>query len=93
MNFGGEYPMDNANDDEPLILPLHPIMSPADLLRPQNQAAESARYQEALNVALLEVESLTAERDAAVAREAETHRLMQETRTSLEDQTQNSFLR
>ena len=39
---------------------------------------------------MLEVESLTAERDAAVAREAETHRLMQETRTSLEAQTQNS---
>ena len=90
FDFGGDFPIDNAQEEEPPILPLQPIISPTDLLLLQNQADESARYEQALNVALLNAQILTDERDAAVNRAAESHRLMQETRTSLEAQTQHS---
>jgi hypothetical protein len=47
IDFGGDFPMDNAVDEEPNNLPLQPIISPENLLRLQAQAAESVTIQEA----------------------------------------------
>jgi hypothetical protein len=43
-----DFLMDNAVDEEPNILPLHPITSPEDLGILQGQADESVTIQEAL---------------------------------------------
>jgi hypothetical protein len=63
-----DFPMDNAVDEEPNILPLQTIISPEDLRILQGQADESVTIQEALNVALSNVQNLYDERNAAMSR-------------------------
>ena len=67
IDFGGDFPMDNAVDEEPNNLPLQPIISPEDLRILQGRADESVTIQEALDVALLNVQNLTNERNEVTA--------------------------
>jgi myosin heavy subunit len=87
IDFGGDFPMDNAVDEEPNILPLQPIISPENLLRLQAQAAESVTIQEALDNALL---NLTDERNAAMNREAQLAQSLQEATFNLRAQIQEN---
>ncbi len=68
MGFGDDYPMDQGVAEEPLIMPL-PIISPEELLLLREQAEEAVTLREALRVSLLDVQTITVERDAALTRE------------------------
>jgi chromosome segregation ATPase len=89
MDFGGDYPMDYAVDEEPLIMPL-PIISAEDLRILQAQAAASGAIQEALDVALLNVQTITNERNAGMTREAQLAQSLQESTFNFQVQAQQN---
>jgi hypothetical protein len=60
--------MEHVDAEEPLIMPL-PIISAEDLRTLQAQAASSGAIQEALDVALLNVQTISDERNAGMTRE------------------------
>ncbi len=75
--------------EEHLIIPL-PIISEEELLILQAQAAASVAIQDTLNTAMLNVQILTNERDAAVTREASVAHKATATVTRLEQAVTNA---